>query len=106
MIVTSSRTLTLPVGTVERVEVPDVIVGGYPDPTSHTVETALSAAAVNLSAGDALDHDDFATAAWHDATTIRSHLLTGIAEGDYGMWVRITVQDELVVRFAGRITFA
>lgn len=106
MIVNTRQSVTLPVGTIERLEVPDVVVGGYADPTSLTVETQLSAAAVTPSQGEALDPDGFEPAAWADASTIRTHLLTGVAEGTWGLWVRITAGDEVVVRHAGRVIFS
>lgn len=102
----NSTTLTLPIGTQERVEIPDVHVAGYPNPTTLQVETQLSAAAPTLALGDALDLTEFDDATWADNTTIRSHKLLPPEAGTYGLWVRITVADELVIRYAGRVVFA
>lgn len=101
LLASRARALTLPVGTVERVEITDVHIGGYPDPTGLDVETQLSAAARTPALGDLLDLDDFAPATWADAATIRTPLIDGLPQGEYGLWARITAGDEAIVRYSG-----
>lgn len=104
MLVTARTPLVLPVGTSERLEIPGVVIGGYPDPTGLLVETQLSAAAITASLGHLLDPEDFTPATWADPRTVSTHLITG-TPGPYGVWVRITASDETVIRYAGRVTF-
>jgi hypothetical protein len=100
-----SRPLILPVGTVEKLEIPDVEIGGHPDPTSLPVETLLSAEASIPSQGDAIDLDGFIPAEWLDETTVQTALLSGVAAGDYGLWVKVIANDENIIRYAGRVIF-
>jgi hypothetical protein len=102
MLTTPTRGITLPAGTLERLEIPAVHVGGYPDPTELPIETQLTADAASPTQGDAVDPDGWQPATWADTTTIRTHLLGG-TPGTYGLWVRITAADEVVIRYAGRI---
>ena len=101
LLASRARALTLPVGTVERIEIVDVHIGGYPTPTGLDVETQLSAEARTPALGDLLDLDEFEAATWADATTIRTPLVSGLEQGEYGLWARITAGDEAIVRYSG-----
>jgi hypothetical protein len=105
MFYTQARPLVLPVGTVERLEIPDVQIGGHPDPTSLAVETLISADASIPSQGDAIDLGGFLPAEWLDETTVQTGLISGLTAGDYGLWVKVTANDENIIRYAGRVIF-
>jgi hypothetical protein len=105
MFYVQARPLVLPVGTVERLEIPDVTIGGWPDPTTLAVETLVSAEASIPSQGDAIDLDGFAEAEWLDETTVQTPLLSDMTAGDYGIWVRVMANDEAIIRYAGRVIF-
>lgn len=98
-------TLSAPAATIERLTIPDVEVTGITDPTDCTVETCLDPDAVR--AKDAAPETGWEVASWLDATTVSTHLITGVAAGTYGLWLRITgveaghLTGERVVLFAG-----
>jgi hypothetical protein len=103
MPVATTSPLVLPAATDERLEIPDIRIDGYPDPTDLDVDWQLSDTATTLTEASLLDPGDWSAGTWFDASTIRTGLIGPLPPGTYGAWVRIHAGDETIVRWAGRV---
>lgn len=74
---------------------------GVADPTTLPVETCVSADAV-LRYGPAPE-DGWQAAGWTPDGKVATHVLSDLAPGEYGLWVRILSGDELTVLWVTRL---
>ena len=96
----SEPVLVVPAASVERLAVKAGVIG-VPDPTALDVFTAFDAAADQH--WSPAPTTGWQTAGWLNATTIRTHLISGQAAGTYGLWVKIAADDEAAVLWSGRV---
>lgn len=96
--------LRLPSTTTERLTV-RVATPTVSDPTVLTVETCLSSS--EASSTGAGPDAGWQSASWLSTASgpvVASHLISQPTPGRYGLWLRLSSDDEAIVLFAARVT--